>query len=311
MRRWSLGISLFLHGVGALVLVRAARVPLTTPEGFVARPGDRSLEVRAVAPRDLDRELREALEDGESAKRIVQTDERLRSPAPPRDEKAALSKVNQSVDRETRAAKIGKFRNVENEGGDAAARVAKLFELPRHDLDLEQDRALDSKTGVVKTLPRQPAALPPSRLGGDGESATDDYLPHVAVGAKTMLNTREFKYYGFFERIREKLAHRWQNRVQAASASLDRKSAPIQAAEHVTKVQVTLDKSGALKGVQLLASSGVEGFDRAAREAFEAAAPFPNPPKEMLEANGSLSIRWDFVVVAQESGGLEIRVRRR
>jgi protein TonB len=39
-------------------------------------------------------------------------------------------------------------------------------------------------------------------------------------------------------------------------------------------------------------------LDSAAVEAFRQAAPFPNPPKGMVEADGTIKIRWDFVLEA-------------
>ena len=37
-------------------------------------------------------------------------------------------------------------------------------------------------------------------------------------------------------------------------------------------------------------------LDDAAVEAFRQAAPFPNPPKGLIETDGTIKIRWNFVV---------------
>jgi TonB family protein len=70
------------------------------------------------------------------------------------------------------------------------------------------------------------------------------------------------------------------------------------AKDRVTQVLVTLDSKGELIKVDILSPSGVEALDAAAVEAFRAAAPFPNPPKGMVEPDGTIKIRWDFVLEA-------------
>jgi protein TonB len=64
----------------------------------------------------------------------------------------------------------------------------------------------------------------------------------------------------------------------------------------VTKLVIVLNGQGNLVKVQVLAASGVRDLDDAAIEAFRQAAPFPNPPKGMIERDGTVKIRWDCVV---------------
>ena len=70
------------------------------------------------------------------------------------------------------------------------------------------------------------------------------------------------------------------------------------AKDRVTQVLVTLNPEGELVKVEVLTQSGVMDLDSAAVEAFRQAAPFPNPPKGMVEADGTIKIRWDFVLEA-------------
>jgi len=46
----------------------------------------------------------------------------------------------------------------------------------------------------------------------------------------------------------------------------------------------------------VIGDSGIQDLDDAAIEAFKAAAPFPNPPKGVVENDGTVQIRWDFVL---------------
>ncbi|MEK6556576.1 MAG: energy transducer TonB, partial [Bdellovibrionota bacterium] len=66
----------------------------------------------------------------------------------------------------------------------------------------------------------------------------------------------------------------------------------------ITQVVIVLDKAGSLLKVQVVNESGVSDLDEAAVDAFRAAEPFPNPPKGMVEADGTIKIRWDFILEA-------------
>lgn len=276
----------------------------------------KALQVRSLAEKDFRKELREALDATEAAKlQIARTDESIKSEhAPDTKEQIFLSGHNQAVDHNVRAARVGKFKNVLEEGvqdggvntppsegaSSPSPKLAKLLDIGPHARDIEAREALTAKTGLV----RKPASL------GKGFSATDDYLPDVAIGANTLLNAREFKFYGFYERLREKLSDRWQSRLASAFQQVVNTDGTLDG-EHITKVQVELDEHGALRHVTLIGSSGVAPFDRAATDAFREAAPFPNPPAGMIEGKGSVRIRWDFVVVASaEHGGISVQVRR-
>lgn len=66
--------------------------------------------------------------------------------------------------------------------------------------------------------------------------------------------------------------------------------------DRVTKLMIVLNDKGTLVRVQVLMDSGVQDLDDAAIDAFRAAAPFPNPPKGIIEGDGTVKIRWDFVL---------------
>jgi protein TonB len=50
--------------------------------------------------------------------------------------------------------------------------------------------------------------------------------------------------------------------------------------------------------VQVVSDSGVRDLDQAAVEAFQEAAPFPNPPSGIVDSDGTIKIRWDFILEA-------------
>ena len=129
------------------------------------------------------------------------------------------------------------------------------------------------------------------------ESATRDYLKDKKKGIQTLLNTREFAYYSYYHRIRQKIQVFWEPAIKQKVRHLfasGRKLASVQ--DRVTKLIIVLDKKGRLVSVQVLGESGVRDLDEAAVEAFRTAEPFPNPPKGMAENDGKIRIRWDFVL---------------
>ncbi len=66
----------------------------------------------------------------------------------------------------------------------------------------------------------------------------------------------------------------------------------------VTKLVIVLNNKGDLVKIQVMDRSGLRDLDDAAIEAFKAAAPFPNPPKGMVEKDGKIRIKWDFILEA-------------
>jgi hypothetical protein len=100
--------------------------------------------------------------------------------------------------------------------------VSKLFELtPKEPTKESAEPAPDaSEKLALKKTPkgkthrfqkpentRSPASV------GDGFSATDEYLPEVSIAANTLLNTREYKYASFYERIRKRLKQEWERQL--------------------------------------------------------------------------------------------------
>jgi protein TonB len=323
MRR-ALVLSLALHLGILLILMLKHDFDLAHS---LAHAPTRALKVRSLSEKELQKELTRALDSSEKPHQIVQTDDSLAKPEAPKktDEKIFLSKTNQVADKNTRAARFGKFKNVLEEGvenpsqtpANQKARHAKtlakdLFKLTPNPKDLEQQQALKSKTGRL----RSPASIEdPTRAAleaakkGKGLSATDDYLEDVAVGANTLLNAKQFAFYGFYERIRQRLSDEWSLQLNQELDPFFRAGQTLNG-DRRTKVEIELDRDGQLKSVRVVGSSGIAALDRAATRAFQLAAPFPNPPVGMLDKDSKVHIRWDFVVVADAGSGLHFELRR-
>lgn len=227
-------------------------------------------------------------------KQIVEQNEKsLNKEKPLKD--AYLSANDQRVERETTAAERGEFRNrADSKSAKAGGVKADRLEKPSlKDLLGDDHHAL---------LKQQDQQQDPREGDGAGERSTEasrnsDYLKDVEIGGETMLNTREFKYYTYYTRIRKQLAQYWEPKVRQKMGQMFKQGRRIASEkDHITKLLIVLNERGQLVRVQVLGESGVQDLDEAATEAFRAAAPFPNPPQGIVESDGTVKIRWDFVL---------------
>jgi TonB family protein len=131
----------------------------------------------------------------------------------------------------------------------------------------------------------------------DGAGAPKDYVKGLREAESTALNTREFVFFGYFQRIRQRLDRAWSDSLRAQLDRFYRSGRQLASeSEHTTRTLVTLDSAGEVVRVQLIEESGTRDLDEAAIKAFNTAGPFPNPPKGILDAEGRVQIRWDFVL---------------
>ncbi len=220
-----------------------------------------------------------------------------------------LSANNQVVQKQTVAAHHGDFQNMKKAGPQGL----KSKELPTTRSQREIAKDLFKNFSASDSMIRQKVANRPteeqevkqpqttsenSTGTGADNSQTNDYVKDVEVGLETMLNTREFKYYSYYNRIRKQLGQHWEGRVREKLSRLFKEGRAPAATnrDRITKLMIVLNDKGTLVRVQVLSDSGVRDLDDAAIEAFRAAAPFPNPPKGIVENDGTVKIRWDFVL---------------
>jgi TonB family protein len=235
---------------------------------------------------------------------IVQTDQTGENKKPTKE--AFLGESNQSFDRETMAANIDIF----NQAGIGKRNGSKTKSLDKNADTQAQTKKKEVKLsdlGLGKAEPfenyKKEKAAALNELGLEngnqksrGLSSTNDYIEHKKLGDFTQLNTVEFKYYGFYHRIRQKLEQFWGQTLQEKADKIFRSGRKIASDEnHITGLMVTLNNKGEIVHVKVKAASGLKELDDAAIESFNKAGPFPNPPTGML-TNGYATIEWGFVV---------------
>lgn len=274
-----------LISVGVHILIF---VLLLIGENTLQKPEKQELEIEWV---QLNDPKNSPLEDVQ----IVQQDETINDVTPEKDYK--LSKHNQDVHKETVAQKNGEFKNrksikegqkvVQNQKSKKSSSKAKKL-----DLGSLKPQLFDSSFDQSKLAPN-----PVSAKSGSEVSQNDDYLKDVVSGAQTLLKTREFVYYSYYNRIKIKLRQHWEPRIKTKIEKIMRKGRRIASTnDKVTRLIITLNTSGDLVRIQVRNASGYNDLDDAAIEAFRAAAPFPNPPQGIVDNSGEVQINWDFVL---------------
>jgi TonB family protein len=119
-----------------------------------------------------------------------------------------------------------------------------------------------------------------------------DHLEDVDDGDETALNSKRWIYASFFNRLKRQVAQNWD------PGSVWRRIDPTGQVNgfktRVTEVRVSLSPNGALAKIVVINPSGVADLDDEAVRAFHAAAPFPNPPKDLVAKDDLITFAFTF-----------------
>ncbi len=136
--------------------------------------------------------------------------------------------------------------------------------------------------------------LTPGALRNAVGSAFPDALTDVPDGSQTLLNTKRWRFSSFFNRVKRAVAQHWHPDLVYKQRDPTGKRYGYRS--RLTVVRVWLHPDGRLKNVVLLRSCGLPFLDEEAMRAFRAAAPFPNPPKRLVESRtGLITFRFGFL----------------
>lgn len=249
----------------------------------------RSLEISWTPPEEKQIKVR-LIEDWiKTKKQIVQSEDPSTTERP--DDTAYLSDKDRKFDRESVAKKIDSFKKA------AKGEPGKVF---RKDLNLSDLGAFSPDHDPLKAAAKEYSQKKTGLQNGDENSrsvsSTNDFVEEVPLGDLTYLNTVEYKYYGFYHRIRQKLEQFWGRSIQEKAETLLKNGRSIASDENlITSLEVTLNELGEIVAIAIKGTSGVRELDDAAVKSFNEAGPFPNPPKGLV-VNGRVRIEWGFVV---------------
>jgi TonB family protein len=137
-------------------------------------------------------------------------------------------------------------------------------------------------------------------------AAPNDHLRDVEEGESTGLNSREWKYASFFNRVKQSVGMHWDPNTQLRRR--DPTGSIYSGKDRYTLVKVTLDQKGMLQDIHVEKSSGLDFLDLEAVASFQRAQPFPNPPAGLLEADAT--VRFSFGFFLEMGGGPRMRLFR-
>ena len=253
----------------------------------------------------------EALEEQKNPTQVVQMDENQANNQNDKNAKY-LSAKNNTVKKETVAKNIGAFKNSAQTINSAATKSAQQKMAARSEQKNSEkqtqkptSKLFDTGFDVYSSLNKNQATQKMAQKehafqNGSSEqkaSANNDHIEDAEPSLMTQLNTREYKYYGYHKRIRTQLDQWYEGQLRTQLKKIVSQGRTIASEENKrTQLLIILNDKGNLVKVQVLGVSGVKELDDAAVEAFRKAAPFPNPPKGMIDTDGTIKVRWDFVL---------------
>lgn len=248
---------------------------------WVLTVGIHSIALLAIltSPRDARRDAEtltwvDMTPPSELKNRIVDTRRGERAEASP---DAAWGKHTQSWDKQTQARHAGQSRTAATLPG-AGEGGSELERLSARDLGLGAAHGLG--------------------LAGDYEQL----LKEIPVGSENRINTKEFRHYAFYERVKEQLKKHWSPEVQERALRSAENGRPVVGTKPlVTRVAVFLDTEGAVARIRILKRSGSTQIDEVAVLAFERVGKFPNPPEGMFQDDGLARIHWEFILHPSEA----------
>lgn len=307
--RISIAISLLLHFATAVFLFNLERKP--TP------PAQKPIEISVIDSEEMER-LAPLFQ--KQMQIVDQSEKSINDDIP--DDAKYLSRHNQKVAEETRAQSHGKFNNQAAQGMKEKGKQAQAQKSPAPTPVAPWESEMQKTESGLPTLEALKPKFDWNKMAAQnlkagvenpGEiSATDDYLKDTKTGPQTLLNTREFVYFSYYNRIKNQLQQYWEPKIKAKVTALFRQGRQLASdQDRITRVRITLNDKGVLVGVAVLNESGVEELDQAAVEAFRAAAPFPNPPKGIVDSDGKIKIDWSFILEAQAMPKPQFRAQRR
>lgn len=315
----STGVHLLLWPVGNRVLELTWSSPPLPPVGV--------MEIALIEPDEededdpLDPDRRRIELPGELVQPDHVPDER-----PPEEPTDRISEFDSRVERETRApnrkkAPVYDPRQLGEQAGTSASEQGSTQQdTPQHALPLgrptqgqaddlghrAEGELPDGDSGAPSRQTRATAPRPGLRGTAEamrktfGGSGSHDSLSGVDEGTETIINSERFRFASFFNRIRDRVAEHWEPNEVMARVDADGRLYGRRTRK--TLLHVKLTPTGAIQKIDVMGPSGVRELDKEAIRSFHQAAPFVNPPREMVDASTGL-IEFDFLFILDDGKG--------
>jgi TonB family protein len=190
---------------------------------------------------------------------------------------------------------------------ELAAKRLKKTQKKRGDLSSQTSLARNSRSrALLPSLDKQSTMDNLQTL--TGAAASDDWLPNVKeYGAQTLLNSRRFQHWDFFNTVKKRVRKHW------SPARVYRRRDPTGKVygikDRLTVVEVTLNEKGFVTNLTTVKDSGVDFLDHEARRALRRAGPFTNPPEALINKHRAVRFQFGFLFEISSSRFKFFRVR--
>lgn len=132
-----------------------------------------------------------------------------------------------------------------------------------------------------------------------------DHVENIQRADKTALNTTEYRYAFFFNRVKRAVREHWQPANELMR--LDPRGEIYGVRDRETIIAVTLKPNGSIFKIEISRASGIPQLDREALNAFLRAQPFHHPPQGLVEKDGLIRFKFGFYL---EIGSRRFRLFR-
>ena len=165
----------------------------------------------------------------------------------------------------------------------------EVFEQGRYSLFPDRKSRWDFDSGEGISAPAPSAALD-SRMAG---APSNDYLPEVERANRTALNAHETLYASWWNRVKHLVSfYADQTLANARPRRALRKN------KYEMVLTGLIGTDGSIKALEVKTGSGIPEFDKALKDAFHLAAPFPEPPEGAADRDGFVHMDgFGFVVM--------------
>lgn len=149
-----------------------------------------------------------------------------------------------------------------------------------------------------KTEAEEPKKAPqPERIPGMPEASdkpsepSGDFVPNYKLGNRTYINTEANPQVAYYVELKRKFRSAWSPIpiVRAHAHEITRNRIDV-------VVGVSVAPNGQLADLTTIRSSGFGDYDREAKRAIQASAPFTSPPTNIIGPDGMLHTAWTFVI---------------
>ena len=124
-------------------------------------------------------------------------------------------------------------------------------------------------------------------------SAVENFIPEVAPGNQTALNTRAAPFAAYIARMHRSIHELW-GFGQLEEWEEKSGSSPFNNQNLVTELEIVLNGDGTVDRVGVVRPSGLTAYDVAAVDVVYSAGPYPDPPRAIRSANGKIYLHWHF-----------------